>query len=166
MVHPYLHNYAYGLDVEEEDFGSIFLKQIFLDAPQLPWDKPTPDCPQYGAWKECQITRLPWTKIDTLALSLLRKLLMPIPSKRYTIAQIKNHQWFLKKFKPSSEYDENQSHRSCEIWCYLVTLYPYFDRNYFGDLRSNVIFFTPSYLTSRVQKLIQLVLATFQVSVY
>lgn len=33
MVHPYLHNYAYGLDVEEEDFGSIFLKQIFLDAP-------------------------------------------------------------------------------------------------------------------------------------
>ena len=89
---------------EPADIWSCGVVLVAMLAGELPWDKPTPDCPHYAAWKECQITRLPWTKIDTLALSLLRKLLMPIPSKRYTISQIKNHQWCNKKFKTSSEF--------------------------------------------------------------
>lgn len=86
---------------EPADIWSCGVVLVAMLAGELPWDMPSPDCPLYTSWKECQITRLPWTKIDTLALSLLRKVLMPIPGKRYTIAQIKNHQWFQKKFKAS-----------------------------------------------------------------
>ena len=76
---------------------------VAMLAGELPWDRPSPECHHYTSWKECQITRLPWTKIDTLALSLLRKVLMPLPGKRYTIQQIKGHNWFLKRFKVGSK---------------------------------------------------------------
>lgn len=87
---------------EPADIWSCGVVLVAMLAGELPWDMPSPDCPLYTAWKECQITRLPWTKIDTLALSLLRKVLMPLPGKRYSIEQITNHQWFQKKFKSSS----------------------------------------------------------------
>jgi len=87
---------------EPADIWSCGVVLVAMLAGELPWDRPSPECPHYTAWKECQITRLPWTKIDTLALSLLRKVLMPLPGKRYTIQQIKNHNWFLKRFKVSS----------------------------------------------------------------
>jgi len=38
-------------------------------------------------------------KIDNLVLSLLRKVLLPHPSRRYTLSQIKNHIWCKKKFR-------------------------------------------------------------------
>ena len=41
----------------------------------------------------------PWKKIDNLPLSLLRKVLMPLPSRRYKLDQIQNHIWVKKKFK-------------------------------------------------------------------
>ena len=41
----------------------------------------------------------PWRKIDTMALSLLRRMLSPRTDRRYTISQIKLHPWFLKNFK-------------------------------------------------------------------
>jgi len=40
-----------------------------------------------------------WKKIDNLVLSLLRKVLLPHPSRRYTLTQIKNHIWCKKKFR-------------------------------------------------------------------
>lgn len=48
----------------------------FLYITELPWDEPTFSCPEYTAWKDkdCRLfTTTPWTKIDNLALSLLRK---------------------------------------------------------------------------------------------
>ena len=43
----------------------------------------------------------PWKKIDNLPLSLLRKVLMPLPSRRYKLDQIQNHIWVKKKFNNS-----------------------------------------------------------------
>ncbi|XP_067127205.1 serine/threonine-protein kinase Chk1 [Centruroides vittatus] len=84
---------------EPADIWSCGVILVTLLAGELPWDKPTYNCKEYCAWKECKITESPWLKIDNLALSLLRKILMPIASKRYTLVQIKKHQWYKKLFK-------------------------------------------------------------------
>lgn len=50
--------------------------KTFLRLTELPWDEPTFSCTEYTAWKDkdCRLfTTTPWTKIDNLALSLLRK---------------------------------------------------------------------------------------------
>lgn len=36
---------------------------------------------------------MPWRKVDTLALSLLRKILDPNPAKRLVMASIVDHKW-------------------------------------------------------------------------
>ena len=66
---------------------------------ELPWDKPTADQREYTNWKDLKYSLDPWRKIDNLPLSLLRKVLMPLPSKRYNLSQIQNHIWVKKKFK-------------------------------------------------------------------
>lgn len=40
----------------------------------------------------------PWKKLDNVSLALIRKILVHLPSTRYTIKDIKLHRWFLKKF--------------------------------------------------------------------
>jgi len=40
-----------------------------------------------------------WKRVDNLPLALLRKILLPLPSRRYTMPQIQNHIWCKKKFK-------------------------------------------------------------------
>ena len=70
---------------------------------ELPWDKPTSDELPYNSWKDANYQRPPWSKVDNVPLSLLRKVLMPVPSKRYTLTQIKNHVWLKKKFKQGEE---------------------------------------------------------------
>ena len=70
---------------------------------ELPWDKPTSDEAPYNSWKDANYQRPPWSKVDNVPLSLLRKVLMPVPSKRYTLTQIKNHVWLKKKFKQGEE---------------------------------------------------------------
>ena len=85
---------------------------------ELPWDRPTSDCLAYRDWKDSKIIgSFPWNKIDNLVLcklsykyslliyfeftqwpALVRKILMPNVTKRYTLVQIKSHQWFKKKF--------------------------------------------------------------------
>ena len=70
---------------------------------ELPWDKPTSDEVPYNSWKDANYQRPPWSKVDNVPLSLLRKVLMPVPSKRYTLTQIKNHVWLKKKFKQDDE---------------------------------------------------------------
>lgn len=51
----------------------------------------------YKLWKTTDYANhSPWSKLDTLALSLVRKILTPTPSKRYDILQIQSHHWFKK----------------------------------------------------------------------
>ena len=92
-----------------------FKKQIFiLLFAELPWDQPTIDQREYVAWKDQEIERCPgpWKRIENLPLSLLRKILAPSPSKRYTIQQISNHLWYKKKFRDSGN----------DFFCLLVCL--------------------------------------------
>ena len=47
-----------------------------MNLSELPWDEPTFNCREYIMWKDKEYKLLnssPWVKIDTLALSLLRK---------------------------------------------------------------------------------------------
>lgn len=66
---------------------------------ELPWDKPTSDQREYNNWKDGKYGMDVWKKIDNLPLSLLRKILLPLPSRRYKLDQILNHIWVKKKFK-------------------------------------------------------------------
>ncbi|KAK2190808.1 hypothetical protein NP493_68g05032 [Ridgeia piscesae] len=72
---------------------------VGINYTELPWDEPTYTCPEYIHWKDCKITQTPWNKIDNLALSLLRKVLVENPVKRATVSVIKKHQWFNKSFQ-------------------------------------------------------------------
>ena len=88
-------------NAEPADIWSCAIILVALLAGELPWDEPTYGCQEYSDWKDCKITISPWNKIDNLALSLLRKLLVENPSKRYTIRQIQTHQWYTKNFNKS-----------------------------------------------------------------
>ncbi|KAL5020551.1 hypothetical protein ScPMuIL_003443 [Solemya velum] len=83
---------------EPSDIWSCAIILVALLAGELPWDEPSYGCREYCDWKDCKITLSPWIKIDNLALSLLRKLLVENPAKRYTLDQIKSHRWFNKNF--------------------------------------------------------------------
>ncbi|XP_033758594.1 serine/threonine-protein kinase Chk1-like [Pecten maximus] len=83
---------------EPADVWSCAIILVALLAGELPWDEPNYGCQEYSDWKDCRITVPPWSKIDNLALSLLRKLLVENASKRFTVRQIKGHQWFNKNF--------------------------------------------------------------------
>ena len=58
---------------------------------------------EYTNWKDLKYSLDPWRKIDNLPLSLLRKVLMPLPSKRYSLGQIQNHIWMKKTFKEGEQ---------------------------------------------------------------
>lgn len=91
--------YVREYKAEPADVWSCGVILVALLAGELPWDKPSYDCKEFSDWKECKLSQTPWTKIDHLALALLRKILLPSPAKRYTVPQIKEHLWYSKSFK-------------------------------------------------------------------
>ncbi|XP_042222860.1 serine/threonine-protein kinase grp-like [Homarus americanus] len=97
---------------EPADIWSCGVVLVALLAGELPWDEPTFSCPEYTAWKDkdCHLfTTTPWTKIDNLALSLLRKVLNTVPRHRATISQVKVHQWFTKNFHKITGSVQNEN---------------------------------------------------------
>ncbi|KAK8380940.1 hypothetical protein O3P69_008094 [Scylla paramamosain] len=100
---------------EPADIWSCGIVLVALLAGELPWDEPTFSCTEYTAWKDkdCRLfTTTPWTKIDNLALSLLRKVLNTVPKHRATINQVKSHQWFTKNFQKNTELMQNATPES------------------------------------------------------
>ncbi|KAK7590665.1 hypothetical protein V9T40_002278 [Parthenolecanium corni] len=90
-------------DAEPADIWSCGITLVALLAGELPWDKPTCNCAEYASWKSNRYMQItPWSKIDTLALSLIRKILVPSASRRYKIDDIKSHRWYRQTFSPSS----------------------------------------------------------------
>ncbi|XP_075224566.1 serine/threonine-protein kinase grp isoform X1 [Lycorma delicatula] len=84
---------------EPADIWSCGIILVAMLAGELPWDKPTSECAEYLLWKDSNqyVDHTPWSKIDNTALSLARRMLMPLPSSRFTIPKIKKHRWFSKK---------------------------------------------------------------------
>jgi len=88
-------------NAEPADLWSCGVVLVAMLTGELPWDKPTSDQVEYCNWKDGKYSADPWKKIDNLPLSLLRKILMPLPSRRYKLDQILNHIWVKKKLKDS-----------------------------------------------------------------
>eukprot|EP00092_Neocalanus_flemingeri_P023334 GFUD01025300.1.p1 GENE.GFUD01025300.1~~GFUD01025300.1.p1 ORF type:complete len:487 (-),score=199.35 GFUD01025300.1:109-1569(-) len=88
-------------NAEPADIWSCGVVLVAMLTGELPWDKPTSDQVEYNNWKDLKYSVDPWRKIDNLPLSLLRKVLMPLPSRRYKLEQVQNHIWVKKKFKES-----------------------------------------------------------------
>ena len=66
-------------NAEPADLWSCGVVLVAMLTGELPWDKPTSDQPEYCNWKDGKYSADPWRKIDNLPLSLLRKILMPLP---------------------------------------------------------------------------------------
>lgn len=67
---------------------------------ELPWDRAELTCPEYAEWRSDSaqwMARSPWCKMDNLVLSLVRRILNPLPSQRLTIAKIREHRWLTKR---------------------------------------------------------------------
>jgi hypothetical protein len=65
-----------------------------LSLTELPWDQPSIGCREYIAWKDNRYaTMTPWSKLDTLTLAFIRKILVPNPEKRLQLDKIKTHKW-------------------------------------------------------------------------
>lgn len=81
----------------------IWFVWFFLE---LPWDQPSLGCAEYVKWKSNDAWPVitPWTKLDTLALSLLRKILEPISSKRIVLSKIIDHKWCHTKYRPNGKF--------------------------------------------------------------
>lgn len=101
LVRPY--------HAEPADIWSCGIILVTLLSGELPWDQSLAECPEYIAWRNGKYMSLtPWKKLDNSSLSLIKKILVHSPSARYTIQDIKNHRWFLRKFQKggsSSDYD-------------------------------------------------------------
>ncbi|XP_055590740.1 serine/threonine-protein kinase grp [Uranotaenia lowii] len=76
------------------DLWSCGIILVTMLAGELPWDQPSTSCAEYLCWKENKYTTAtPWCKLDTLTLSLLRKILVPSASQRLTLDKIQEHKW-------------------------------------------------------------------------
>lgn len=77
------------------DIWSCGIILITMLAGELPWDHPTLNCPDYMVWKDNNrwTTATPWKKLDTLVLSLLRKILTPNANARPSIEKMQEHKW-------------------------------------------------------------------------
>lgn len=84
---------------EPADVWSCGIILVAMLAGELPWDQPTGECKEYMIWKDGKaLHQTPWSKLDYLALALTRKILVPLPSGRSNIKQIRAHRWCNKYF--------------------------------------------------------------------
>ncbi|XP_012288696.1 serine/threonine-protein kinase grp [Orussus abietinus] len=85
---------------EPADIWSCGIVLVALLAGELPWDQSSAECPEYVAWREGKYASLtPWKKLKDSSLALIGRILVHLPSSRYTITDIKQHPWFLKKLQ-------------------------------------------------------------------
>ena len=73
---------------------------------ELPWDQPSVQCQEFINWKDNDrwSTQTPWSKLDTLAISLLRKVLSTNPTYRLSLEKILDHKWCNMQFIDNGEF--------------------------------------------------------------
>ncbi|XP_065055969.1 serine/threonine-protein kinase Chk1-like isoform X1 [Rhopilema esculentum] len=102
---------------EPADVFSCGIVLTAMLAGELPWDEPSDRCKEYIDWKENRSYNTPWTKIDTIPLALLKKILQPNSEKRYTIPQIKKDKWFMRSFSTLKSKSPREGLSSCLSSC-------------------------------------------------
>ncbi|XP_055638346.1 serine/threonine-protein kinase grp [Toxorhynchites rutilus septentrionalis] len=97
------------------DIWSCGIILVTMLAGELPWDQPSSACQEYLCWKENNYTTgTPWSKLDTLTLSLLRKILVPNPSQRLTLDKIQEHKWCQTQFNHNNGLS-NEGGNRCDV---------------------------------------------------
>ncbi|XP_034491001.1 serine/threonine-protein kinase grp isoform X1 [Drosophila innubila] len=100
------------------DIWSCGVILVTMLAGELPWDQPSATCREFINWKENDHwqTQTPWSKLDTLAISLLRKVLASSPGTRLTLEKILDHKWCNMQFaEHDRSYDLVDSAAALEI---------------------------------------------------
>ncbi|KAL9925305.1 serine/threonine-protein kinase grp [Glossina fuscipes] len=77
------------------DIWSCGVILVTMLAGELPWDQPSSGCTEFTNWKDNDrwSTQTPWSKLDTLVTSLLRKVLAINPTYRMNLEKIFEHKW-------------------------------------------------------------------------
>jgi len=85
----------YHLDLCNMILNDMILTWFLIPISELPWDQPSSSCTEFINWKDNDHWQLqtPWSKLDTLAISLLRKLLATSPGTRLTLEKTLDHKW-------------------------------------------------------------------------
>lgn len=88
------------------DIWSLGIILVTLLSGELPWDQPTLNCIEYVAWQSNNYQqRSPWTKLNTLAISLLRKILAIEPEERINLTNLMKHRWCTQKLETKEDID-------------------------------------------------------------
>nr|AAC13566.1 Ser/Thr kinase [Drosophila melanogaster] len=101
------------------DLWSCGVILVTMLAGELPWDQPSTNCTEFTNWRDNDHWQLqtPWSKLDTLAISLLRKLLLATsPGTRLTLEKTLDHKWCNMQFADNERsYDLVDSAAALEI---------------------------------------------------
>jgi len=81
------------------DLWSCGIILVAMLAGELPWDAPSDCNKEYSDWKDHKIFLPPWSKLDNVALSLIRNILVEESEARFTIREIKKHRWLTSDLK-------------------------------------------------------------------
>ncbi|KAJ7997610.1 hypothetical protein DPEC_G00230800 [Dallia pectoralis] len=81
-------------------------------AGELPWDQPSESCQEYSDWLQKKTYLSPWKKITPRPLSLLVKLLQPLPEERMSISDLKTDRWFSQTHRQSPSHKKLQRNNS------------------------------------------------------
>ncbi|EDW90248.1 serine/threonine-protein kinase grp [Drosophila yakuba] len=100
------------------DLWSCGVILVTMLAGELPWDQPSTNCTEFTNWRDNDHWQMqtPWSKLDTLAISLLRKLLATSPGTRLTLEKTLDHKWCNMQFADNERsYDLVDSAAALEI---------------------------------------------------
>ncbi|OXU23588.1 hypothetical protein TSAR_000341 [Trichomalopsis sarcophagae] len=91
---------------EPADIWSCGIILVALLAGELPWDEASKSCEEYNAWCNSTYQSItPWKKLEKSSISIIKKILVPAPSARSTLKDLKRHPWYNIGYKPGDGTD-------------------------------------------------------------